>query len=189
DDRAVADVRADNEQLRVRVSELTAKLEALQRINADRQLVGVARDLCTPAKVVGTDPSEQRQALNLRIGSFEGVREGQAVLYRHGLVGRIDHAGAGGSQVQLVTDRDFRVAAEFRRYVPLPDHKFLYQPVGKSKPFLRGAGRGMMTIQNIELKETADAVPDPVKVGDLVVVADPDFDQAAGQWLGAVEKI
>src|SRR6059036_3799099 len=76
DDRAVSDVRAENDQLRRMVSELTAQLAQLQRINADRQLIGDARSLCTPAKVVGNGNGGQRESLSLRAGTFDGVREG-----------------------------------------------------------------------------------------------------------------
>ena len=138
--------------------------------------------------MLGSSPPP-REALNLRAGTLDGVREGMAVLYRHGLVGRIDHAGAGGSQVQLCTDREFAAAAEFRRYVTRADGTTVYESVGKTRPFVRGAGRGMMSIQNIELKETSDAVGNPIKIADMVVLADPDWEQVSGQWLGQVVKI
>jgi hypothetical protein len=46
-----------------------------------------------------------------------------------------------------------------------------------------------MLITNVQLKETADTAPKPVKVGDYVVCDDPEWDAARGQWLGRIEKI
>src|SRR5438067_2172490 len=59
DDRAANDVRAENRQLRQLVSELTAQLEDLQRVNADRKLLGDVQKLCSPVKVVGNAPGGQ----------------------------------------------------------------------------------------------------------------------------------
>jgi cell shape-determining protein MreC len=189
DDRVVADVRAQNEQLQRLVSQLTAQLEVLQRLHADRQLIGDAQKLCTPAKVVGNGSAAQRESLSLRAGTFDGVREGMAVLYKHGLVGRIDHAGAAGSQVQLCTDRDFGVAAQFRRYAKRPDGSVVYETPGQTQPYLKGAGRGRMVIANVQLKETTSEIDNPVRVGDIVVLDDPEWEAARGQWMGRIEKI
>src|SRR5688572_1598018 len=84
DDRAVADVRAENEQLRMMVSQLTAELHQLQQINADRQLVGDLRQYCTPVRVVGNDPG-RRQSLMLASGESAGILPGMPVLSRKGL--------------------------------------------------------------------------------------------------------
>ena len=189
DDRSVSDVRAENRQLQQLVSELTAQLEDLQRVNADRKLLGDVQRLCTPAKVVGSGAGGQRESLSLRAGTLENVREGMPVLYKHGLAGRIDRAGPAGSQVQLVTDRDFGAAVQFRRYVPKPGNKIVYETPGQKPPFARGAGRGRITIGNIELKESTRAIENPIRVGDIVVLNDPEWESANGQWLGQVEKI
>jgi len=188
DTRAVEDVKTENDQLRLLVSSLTAQLEELQRVNADRQLIGDVQKLCTPAKVVGNGSAAQRDSLALRAGTLDGIREGMPVLYRHGLVGRIERAGPGGSQVELCTDRDFGVAAQFRRYQKT-EQQFVYETPGQTQPFIKGAGHGKMLITNVQLKETADTAPKPVKVGDYVVCDDPEWDAARGQWLGRIEKI
>jgi len=189
DDRAVADVKVENEQLRQLVSQLTTQLEVLQRLNADRQLIGDARKLCTPAKVVGNGSGGQRESLSLRAGTFDGLRDGMPFLYRHGLVGRIDRAGAAGSQVQLCTDRNFGAAGEFRFYAKKPDGGFAYETHGLTQPYVKGAGRGKMVVTNVQLKETTDAIAHPVRVGDILVLDDPEWEWARGQWLGRVEKI
>ena len=189
DPRAVEDVKAENEQLRLLVSSLTAQLEDLQRVNADRTLLLNAQKLCTPVKVIGNGSAAQRDSLALRAGTLDGIRDGMPVLYRHGLVGRIERAGPGGSQVELCTDRDFGVAAQFRQYAKISGERFVYETHGQTQPFVKGAGRGKMVITNVQLKETTDAAEKPVKVGDYVVCDDPEWESARGQWLGRVEKI
>ena len=190
DTRAVEDVKTENEQLRLLVSSLTAQLEDLQRVNADRKLIGDVQKLCSPARVIGNGSAAQRDSLSLRAGTLDGVRDGMPVLYRKGMVGRIERSGPGGSQVQLCTDRDFGVAAQFRRYVEKSDKRFVYETPGQTQPFIKGVGRGKMLITNVQLKETTDgAVENPIKVGDYVVADDPEWEAARGQWLGKVERI
>jgi len=191
DDRAVADVRAENEQLRLMVSQLTSELHELQRINADRQLVGDLRQYCTPVRVVGSDPG-RRQSLSLRSGSMEGIQPGMPVLSRKGLVGRVERSGPGGAQVQLITDREFRAVGEFRRFErDAATGTARYVPCGLTAPLVKGAGDGTMTIVNVPLKETATDDPnlESIKVGDVVVLDDPEWEYAGGQWLGQVERI
>jgi cell shape-determining protein MreC len=189
DTRAVEDVKSENEQLRLLVSSLTAQLEDLQRVNADRTLILNVQKLCTPAKVIGNGSAAQRESLSLRVGTLDGIRDGMPVLYRHGVVGRIERAGPGGSQVQLCTDRDFGIAAQFRHYTERSDKRYVYETHGQTQPFVKGAGRGKMVITNVQLKETTDAIEHPIRVGDTVVADDPDWESARGQWLGKVEKI
>ena len=190
DTRAVEDVKTENEQLRLLVSSLTAQLEDLQRVNADRTLIGDVQKLCTPVRVIGNGSAAQRDSLALRAGTLDGIRDGMPVLYRRGMVGRIERSGPGGSQVQLCTDRDFGIAAQFRRYGEKPDKRFVYETPGQTQPFVKGAGRGKMIITNVQLKETtAGAVENPIEVGDIVVADDPEWEAARGQWLGKVEKI
>ena len=195
DERAVEDIRAENDQLRQMVSQLTAELLELQRINADRQLVGDLRQYCTPVPVVGTD-SGRREALLLKSGSMQGIAANQPVLSRKGMVGTIARAGVGGSQVLLVTDREFGAIAEFRRFERnLESGVAVYKPIGSTPPMLKGAGDGTMLIVNVPLKETAAGDADghgdiqPVKVGDVVLLKDPEWPYAAGQWLGQVKAI
>jgi cell shape-determining protein MreC len=187
-DRAVADVKAENEQLRLMLSQLTAELHQLQQVNADRQLVGDLRQYCTPVRVVGNDPG-RRQSLGLRAGTVQGVHPGMAVLSRKGLVGRIERSGPGGSQVLLITDREFRAVGDFRRLEVDPaTRESRYVSTGAVAPVVKGAGDGTMLIVNVPWKDTTEAAH-PVKVGDLVVLADPDWPHASGQWLGHVDSI
>ena len=196
DDRAADDVRAENIQLRMMVSQLTAELLELQRINADRQLVGDLRQYCTPVRVIGTD-SGRRESIALKSGSLQGIAPGQPVISSRGLVGKVWSAGALGSQVLLITDREFRAVGEFRRFErDTETGEARFPPAGSTPPLVKGAGEGLMTIENVPLKETSaggegSAEPGvaPVKIGDLVLLNDPEWEYAGGQWLGQVETI
>jgi cell shape-determining protein MreC len=188
DNRAVADVKEENAQLRQLVSSFKAQLEELQRINADRNAVGDIRKLCTPVPVDGNDPGT-RDSLPIRSGTMQGIKPGMAVLYSRGVVGRIERSGLAGAQVQLCTDKDFRVAAQIRRYQRLDKDKLTYIPVGQTPPLLQGTGRGMMCIRNMQMKETTNEVENPVQVGDVVVLDDVEWELARGMQLGVIEKI
>jgi cell shape-determining protein MreC len=190
DDRAVADVKEENVQLRQLVSGFKAQLDELQRINADRNAVGDIRRLCTPVPVVGNDAGT-RDSLLIRSGTMETVRSGMPVLYARGVVGRVERSGIAGAQVQLITDKDFRAAAQIRRYVKTPDGKISYIQVGQTPPLLQGIGKGKMAIRNMQIKETTQEIENPIQVGDVVVLddVDVDWDLARGQHLGTIEKI
>ena len=184
DDRSVVDIRTENAQLRQMVSELTAKLQELQRINADRQLVEV-RSLCTPVAVVGSDPGV-RDSIAIKSGTMENIQRGMPVLYARGLVGKIERSGPGGSQVQLVTDRTFRAVGEFRRYIT-DQGTLTYKAIGQTVPIVEGAGEGVMRITNVPIKETEG--DDGLRAGDTVVLNDPEWGHAVGQQLGVVDRI
>lgn len=195
DNRKLTDIRMENDQLRQMVSQLTAELLELQQLNADRQMVGDLRQYCTPVRVVGTD-SGKRESLALLGGTGQGIRSGQPVLALKGLVGKVHSAGVGGSQVMLVTDREFRAIGEFRRFERnAQSGEARYVATGATPPVVKGAGEdGLMTITNVPLKETAagkNDMPDiePVKVGDVVVLNDDEWPYARGRWLGHVESI
>ncbi len=192
DTRAVADVREENQQLRMMVASLSGQLEELQRINADRELAGDFRKLCTPVAVLGNDAG-RRGSLLLSSGSLEGIFPGMAVLCKKGMVGTIERSGAGGTQVQLITDKSFHATAQFLRYMTHPDHTVTRELPGLSAASIAGAGDGLMRIRNVEVRETnietKAPIENPIRLGDLVVLNDSEWDLARGQILGQVEKI
>ncbi|NBD37056.1 MAG: rod shape-determining protein MreC [Verrucomicrobia bacterium] len=65
------------------------------------------------ARVVRRDLNNWWQTLTIRKGLTAGVREGQAVVFSGGVVGRILRANAYTATVQLVSDPRFRTAAHF----------------------------------------------------------------------------
>ena len=130
-------------------------------------------------------PWENEEQLQKRSSNF------LTGLARKGLVGKIERNGPGGSHVLLVTDREFRAVGDFRRLErDAATGAARYVSTGTTPPLVKGSGdsEGTMTVVNVPLKETTEG-EHPVKVGDLVVLADPEWELASGQWLGQVDAI
>ena len=190
DTRDATDVKVENEQLRVVVMSLSGQLEELRRVTNDLDKLGDVRQHCTRFKVIGDD-SGTRDSLMLAASSRDGVREAQPVLTGHGLVGMIERVGGAGAQVRLITDRDFKVSGRFVRFDP--KRKEGEQTLATKIPLVRGAGNGLLVIDNIELRETTltdDPQKEKVAVGDYVKLEDPLWPpNLTGKLLGQVESI
>lgn len=197
DDRAVADVKEENAQLRAMVLQMSGEITEMQRVIADRNLVpDVLRSLCTPFRVIGSEPTAHRESLILAASSRDGLVEKMPVLYAVGVVGRIDHVSVGGAQVQLITDPASQASGRFCRYLTNEAKKTILINLQSSKPWIRGAGHGQMIIGNIPLSETQYGLPKfeendgRVGVGDVVALDDPDWPpNMKSQLMGRVEKI
>jgi len=190
DTRNADDVKDENEQLRVLVMSLSGQLDELRRVTNDLDQLGDVKQHCTRFKVIGGDPSG-RGSLLLAASTRDGVREAQPVLSGQGLVGVIDHVGLAGAQVRLITDRDFKVSGRFLRFDT--KSKNGEQTLATKIPLVRGAGNGLLEVQNIEMKETAlsdDPLKEKVAVGDYVKLEDPLWPpNLSGKLLGQVETI
>ncbi|MBO6102892.1 MAG: rod shape-determining protein MreC [Opitutales bacterium] len=80
------------------------------------------------ARVVRRDISAWWQHLVIRKGSASGVEEGDAVVYSGGVVGRVKKVlSADTSLVELLSSRDFRMAARFEG----DDRPVIYQGAGQ----------------------------------------------------------
>ena len=189
DTRDAAEIKNENERLRVLVMSLSGQLGELQRVTKDLDRLGDVREHCTRFRVIGDDPST-RDSLLLAASERDGVREQQPVLSGQGFVGMIERVGPAGAQVRLITARDFKVSGRFVRFnakSSTPD-----QTLATKIPLVRGAGNGTLVIDNIELKETALS-GDPketVAVGDYVKLDDPLWPpNLSGKLLGRVESV
>jgi cell shape-determining protein MreC len=170
DQRDVLDVKTENAELKTLVANLSGQLEEMRRINGEMEQLGDMRALCTRFRVLGNDPSPTRESLTITATASDNVAVHTPVLYSVGVVGRIDRVNALGSQVQLITDPNFRAAARF-----INSQR---QILKTTQPLLVGAGRGGMEIVNIPLRETrGNGAPDSdgVAVGDFVVLDDADW--------------
>ncbi len=78
------------------------------------------------ARVCRRDISAWWQHVTIRKGSLHGIREGYAVVYGGGVVGRIAKVNAYTSVVELVSSRKFRMAA----HVAGEDRPIIYQGLG-----------------------------------------------------------
>jgi len=115
-------LRAENQRLRVRVSELALRAlnyDGLARENA--QLRGLSHALPPIAdrwligEIVNVELTTLRQRLLLNRGTTNGVFEGQAVLDDWGLLGQTIHTGPWSTEVILVTDPEHAVPVQIER--------------------------------------------------------------------------
>lgn len=184
--RTYSEIAQENRELRLEVAALAAQLRKLQEINAERERIGPIRELCLPLRVTGSD-SGYRKALTVQ-GSIEGMRAGMAVLYPGGLVGRLDRVGwSGGAQVQLITDRGFRITARFGRFGTAADGTTRYERIGEVATLFEGDGRNGMVCRILSMKQVRDL---GLRVGDWAVVADNDYPRdLQGYRLGIISAI
>jgi hypothetical protein len=184
--RAEPVVYQENEQLRLIVASLTAQLEELKRINADREALGDVRALCTPVAVIGGD-SGTRDSLAVQRPAGIELRAGMPVLYAGGLAGRIERAGATGAQVRLITDRGFRITGSFGRFVATEAGAVEFVRIHTPAPLVEGTGKGTMSVRNLPMAavESAGLAPN-----DWVVLDVNDWPMnLAGYKVGRVVSI
>lgn len=79
------------------------------------------------ARIARRDLNAWWQQLVIRKGAVDGIKEGSAVIYGGGVVGRIKEVGLFTSVVELVSSRNFRMAAVFEG----DDRPVIYQGVGQ----------------------------------------------------------
>jgi len=185
DHRREADVRAENDALKVELANLQAQVEALQHKSGERESVGLVGQYSVPITVVGPDAGT-RQSLSLEVTPRQTLRRGMAVVYPGGFVGQVDRVGAGGAQVRLLTDLGFKVLGFFRRDVPESQSSAEMKHLPTRIPLIQGAGRGMMVVKNLELKEAKSVL----KEGDWAVLDDSDYPLVlTGTRLGRIVSI
>ncbi len=110
------DLAAENEDLRTRVAELEG--EAARGEDAAVQLQELLEQVDIPwvgdlstatARVVQQPVTSFSHVVGIDKGADDGIREGMPVVTGAGLVGRVVDVAASRSQVQLITDPEFRV--------------------------------------------------------------------------------
>ena len=79
------------------------------------------------ARIARRDLNAWWQQLVIRKGSLDGIKEGCAVIYGGGVVGRVREVGLFTSVVELVSSRNFRIAANFEG----DERPVIYQGVGQ----------------------------------------------------------
>ena len=110
------DVAAENEALREQLAELEG--DAARDADAAEQLEQLLEQVDIPwvgdittatARVVQRPTTPFSHVIGIDKGSDDGIRVGMPVVTGAGLVGRVASVTGGRSQVQLLTDPDFRV--------------------------------------------------------------------------------
>ena len=194
DARAAEDIRQDNKQLRAELAWLQLQLEDASRRDTELAKLGPLKDRCQIFKVVGGD-SGTRESLAISGSTLEGVRDEMYVLYLGGLVGKIQRAGVGGSQVQLMSDPAFRVRVRFARYIAA---KSTFEYMGTPAVLAEGAGGGMLVVRGLTLADVGlgpDGKRGPEAGGlhedtDYAVLFDPYCPrELQGETIGKVIRV
>lgn len=125
------------------------------------------------ARVVRHDLNAWWQQITIRKGSLHGIREGCAVIYSGGVVGRIKSVGLYTSVVELVSSRNFRMAAN----IDDDERPVIYQGAG-SLSFRDAVGTvidvpsdiktSYMNPVKIYTSSIAGTFPEGVLIGEIV---------------------
>src|SRR4051794_22114446 len=134
----------ENDLLRQELAARSEELDELRRRNAERDKLGPIRDQCTPVKVIGDDTGN-REGLLLQGSTLEGLKQGQAVLFAGGMVGKLDRPpGLAGAMARLITDKGMRVGAYFGRFEKNANGELTFQRIETSPALIEGTGEGAM---------------------------------------------
>ena len=104
-------LQRENEQLKIRLIQSEAALRENERLRAFIGWQKQRRWTTRLARVVGRDPANWWRAVQINLGSRDGLQENLPVLTADGLVGRVGTVGFATSQVVLVGDPNCHVAA------------------------------------------------------------------------------
>jgi cell shape-determining protein MreC len=188
DPRSDADIRTENQQLKVEISQLEGQLQALSKIAAERRQLGSLLNYCVSAQVIGSD-SDDRQALNLQQSDPPALSAGQAVVCPLGLVGRIQSAAPTGAKVLLITDKGARpVSVSFGRMVRQDNGAYGFNRLTADRTLIYGHGDNqLVATQGLSLAAVKSA---DLHVGDWAVLDDSDYPLSlAGLCVGQVTAI
>jgi cell shape-determining protein MreC len=192
---------------RAATNQLRGENDRLRKLRAAHELPNLP---LLPAKIVALDVVEWRDSALVARGSTRGVRyrdwvssrffvdqgraseieEGQAVLTRECLLGRVEQVSPYMARVQLLSDVDsprveVRIATTNGKAVRLLD-----LPCS-----LRGMGKGRMAIENVGYQyvqasqEDAAGAPQRIRVGDLVFSAPGQFGLPVPIVIGKIVEI
>jgi rod shape-determining protein MreC len=170
-------VRAENEVLRARVSDLEVRLQEQRALAARtvrlQELLDLKASTTLPtvaAEVIGGNPNPGMRTITIDRGSAEGVRANMAVIAAKGVVGRvIGEPAAHAARVQLIIDRDAAAGALVER----------------------SRAGGMVVGAEVDPPLKMELVSNlaDIKPGDVVVASGVDGIYPKGYGIGQVEKV
>ena len=166
--RDLARLNAAYELKSIENDSLKAQIERLEKF---LQLPSQEKFKMEVARVVKRDINAWWQKLTLRKGSKDGIREGYAVIYGGGVVGRVSSVGLYTCEVDLVSSRDFRIACHIKG----DDRPIIYLGLGGKA--LRASGGEIRDVPAdvdesegaiIVTSSLAGSFPDGVLIGEIV---------------------
>ncbi|MDP0500801.1 MAG: rod shape-determining protein MreC [Verrucomicrobiota bacterium JB022] len=164
--------------LRNQAAEATA--EELRRIEELLDLPPLPRHRYEVARVVRRDMNAWWQRIIIRKGSMHGLEVGQAVVFRGGVVGRVSEVYTYTAAVELVTSREFRVAAHFEgdpRPVQFQGglNATFHAPTGEVSTVPPDKGVSLGQPLTLVSSRLGGVFPDGLKIGDVYQL-DPGAD-------------
>ncbi|MDD5617812.1 MAG: rod shape-determining protein MreC [Candidatus Omnitrophica bacterium] len=113
--REVSNLKKENQNLKIRLMQLKDAARENIRLN---ELLAFKKSVnfnLAAAKVMYYDSSNFRKSLVINKGKKDGVKVGNPVITKDGIVGMVTQAGILTSQVVLVNDTEFSMAAKIKR--------------------------------------------------------------------------
>lgn len=147
-------LRQENQDLKLKVTELQSKAEETDRLAALLQFREAHRDVkMIPARVIGTSADTNSAVIYVDRGQRDGLKRNMGVITPDGVVGKVTDVYGDSAQVLLLTDKDSGVGAMLA-------NSRIQSPVG-------GMGEPLLNMKYV-------ASDDDVKVGDEVVTSGMD---------------
>lgn len=173
---SIRDLRKENKALKDRVSELifaSTKLERLEKENKElREQLGLLQKgefKLVAANVIGQDPNNLIQFINIDKGSSDNIKENQPVIIAHNfLVGRISEVLSHSAKVILITDAKSKINSQ-----------------------IQGADASGIVKGEHNLCLMMEMIPQDkiLKRGDKVITSGVGGDMPVGLYVGEVEEI
>lgn len=115
-------VEQDNQELRLKLSAALAENRTLDSLIAENNRLNRALNFggafgyqLVPARVIGRSGDTWLEQITINKGSLKGIRPGQTVINREGLVGRVREVSRFTSRVELITSPGLSISAVLPR--------------------------------------------------------------------------
>ena len=109
--KEIEQLKTENQQQKIQIEQDASVWSENNRLRSDLHWQRQARCQVKLARVIARDPANWWRSLQINLGTHDGVHENFPVVTSDGLVGRIQSVSDSRSQVVLLGDPEFRVAA------------------------------------------------------------------------------
>lgn len=187
--RPADEVLAENDRLRVELANLTTQLERYRLLAGDRAAMGAIGERCERFSVMGAD-SGTRRTLSVVGRGTGGLKAGMAVLAPGSppaVIGEVQHAGAAGAQVLLLTDKQSVFTGSFGRTVTDAEGRPQFTALPLQATLVAGTGGRTLKSDKLAMKDVEAA---GLAVGDWLVLNDSAWPEGLeGFRVGRVARI
>jgi len=113
--KEVASLRKENQQLKIRLMQLEEAEKENKRLKDILSFKDKANLNIAAARVISFDSSNLRKSVVIDKGKKQGIRAGNPVITKDGIVGMVLRVADSVSQVVLVNDPEFSMGAKIKR--------------------------------------------------------------------------